>query len=61
MWDLSHWVVFILFSMAIFHVVGKPNLTILVFNSWVVQMIENVFDAMFAFQQGSMHISRDVS
>jgi hypothetical protein len=45
--------------MAIFHVVGKPYLTILVSNFQVVQMIENVFDEMFVFLQGSMHISKD--
>jgi hypothetical protein len=42
MWDLSHWVASILFSMAIFHVVGKLDLTILVSNSKAIQVIENV-------------------
>jgi hypothetical protein len=35
--------------------------TILVPNSGVVQMIENVFYAMFAFWQGSLHVFKDVS
>jgi hypothetical protein len=47
--------------MAIFHVVGKANLTILVFDYGVVQVIENVICAMFAFQQGYLHVSKDVS
>jgi hypothetical protein len=44
--------------MDIFHVVGKPYLTILV--SKVVQMVENLFYAMFVFWQKSMYISKDV-
>jgi hypothetical protein len=47
--------------MSIFHAIGKLDLTILVSNSRVVKMTENVFYAMFAFRQGSMHISKDVS
>ncbi len=47
--------------MATFNVVGKPNLTILVFNFGLVQMTKNVLCAMFAFRQGSMHVSKDVS
>ncbi len=60
MWDLSHWMASILFSVAIFHAVGKPNLTILVSNFVVLQMTENVLCAMFAFWQGFMHVSKDV-
>jgi hypothetical protein len=47
--------------MATLHVVGKPNLTILVANSRVVQIIENVLCAMFAFWRGSLHVFKDVS
>jgi len=47
--------------MATFHVVGKLDLTILVFKSKIVQVIENVLFAMFVFRRGSLHISKDVS
>jgi hypothetical protein len=47
--------------MAIFHVVGKPNFTILVGDSRVLQVIENVLCAMFVFQKRSMHVSKDVA
>jgi hypothetical protein len=47
--------------MATFHVVGKPNLTILVFDSRILQMTKNVLCAMFVFQQGHVHVFKDVS
>ncbi len=47
--------------MATYHVVGKPNPTILDSNSRIVQVTKNVFSAMFVFQRGSLHISKDVS
>jgi hypothetical protein len=47
--------------MAIFHVVGKPNLTILVSNSRVVQVTKNVLCVMFTFWRGFMHVFKDVS
>jgi hypothetical protein len=47
--------------MVTFHVVTKLDLTILVFDFGVVQMIENVFYAMFVFRWRSMHISKDAS
>jgi hypothetical protein len=46
--------------MVIFHVVGKPDLNILVFNFRIVQVIENVFYAMFAFRRRHVHASKDV-
>jgi len=46
--------------MATFHVVGKPKFTILVVDFGVVQVIENVLCAMFAFWQGSVHVSKDI-
>jgi hypothetical protein len=46
--------------MVIFHVVGKPNLTILVSYYGVIQMTKNVLYAMFVFQWGSLHVSKDV-
>jgi hypothetical protein len=46
--------------MAIFHVVGKPNLTILVSDYGVIQMTKNVLYAMFVFRWGSLHVSKDV-
>jgi len=42
MWDLSYWLTFILLSMAEFHVIGKPDLTILVSDYGVVQVTKNV-------------------
>jgi hypothetical protein len=47
--------------MATFHVVRKQDLTILVFYSRVVQVIENVLHTMFALWRGSLHVSKDVS
>jgi hypothetical protein len=47
--------------MVTFHVVAKLDLTILVVDFRVVQMIENVFYAMFVFQRRSMHISKEAS
>jgi hypothetical protein len=46
--------------MATFHVIGKPDLTILVSDYGIVQLTENVFCVMFAFQRGSMHVSKNV-
>jgi hypothetical protein len=42
--------------MATFHVVGKLDLTILVADFGVAQVIENVFCAMFVFWRGSLHV-----
>jgi hypothetical protein len=47
--------------MATFHVVGKPNLTILVSDFGVVQVIDNVLCVMFAFWRVSRHVYKDVS
>jgi len=47
--------------MVTFHVVGKPNLTILDSDFRGVQVAKNVFCAMFAFRWKSMHVSKDVS
>jgi hypothetical protein len=47
--------------MVIFHVVGKPNLTILVFYSKVIQVTENVLYVMFVFQRRVVHVSKYVS
>ncbi len=47
--------------MAIFHVMGKPNLTILDFDSRGVQVTKNVLCAMFAIKWRSLHVSKDVS
>jgi hypothetical protein len=47
--------------MATFHVVGKPDLTILVSDSRIVQVTKNVLYAVFTFWQGSTHIFKDVS
>jgi hypothetical protein len=47
--------------MATFHVVGKPDLTILVSDSRIVQVTKNVLYAVFTFRQGSTHIFKDVS
>jgi hypothetical protein len=46
--------------MAIFHVIGNLGLTILVDDSGVIQVIKNVIFAMFMFQWGSLHVSKDV-
>jgi hypothetical protein len=59
--DLSFFFPSLLISMAIFHVVRKLDLTILVFYFGVVQMTYNVFCAMFVFWRGSVHVSNDVS
>jgi hypothetical protein len=45
---LFHWLPSFLILMAIFNALEKPNLTILVSNFGVVQVIENVLCAMFA-------------
>jgi hypothetical protein len=47
--------------MATFHDIGKPKLTILVFDSEVIQVIQNVLCAMFVFRGGFVHVSKDVS
>ncbi len=39
---------------------GKPNLTILVSNFRIVQVIENVLYAMFVFWRGYVHPSKNV-
>jgi hypothetical protein len=59
--DFSHWLFSLLILMATFHVVGKPNLTILVFDYGVVQVTKNVLCAMFAFHWRYAHIFKDVS
>jgi hypothetical protein len=45
--------------MATFHVVGKLNLTILVGDFGVIEVIKNVLCAMFEFRRGSVHVSKD--
>jgi hypothetical protein len=47
--------------MATFHAIGKPKLTILVFDSEVIQVIQNVLCAKFVFRGGFVHVSKDVS
>lgn len=47
--------------MAIFLAIGKPDLTILVFDFGIVQVIENIFYVMFAFWWRSLHVYKDVS
>jgi hypothetical protein len=47
--------------MATFHAIGKPYLTILVFDFGVVKVTENILCAMFAFRWGFLHVSKDVS
>jgi len=61
MWDLSYLVGSSLFSMVTFHVVRKPNLSILVFDIGIIQVTKNVLCAIFVFQWGSMHVSNNVS
>jgi hypothetical protein len=39
----------------------KPNFTILIFYSRVVQVIENFLCAMFTFWWGFLHVSKDAS
>jgi len=47
--------------MTTFQAMGKLNLTILVSNFGIIQVIKNILYSMFAFRQGSLHISKDVS
>jgi hypothetical protein len=47
--------------MVIFHAIKKPDLTILVSDFGVIQVIKNVFYAMFVFWQGFLHVSEHVS
>jgi hypothetical protein len=47
--------------MVTLHVVGKPDLTILVSNFGVVQVIKNVIYVMFSFRWGYVHVFKDVS
>ncbi len=47
--------------MATFHVVGKPNFTILVVDFGIVQVIKTILCAMFVFWWGSLHVFKDVS
>ncbi len=54
--DLSYFLPFLLFLMATFYVVVKLDLTILVADFGVVQVIENVFCAMFVFWRGFLHV-----
>jgi hypothetical protein len=46
--------------MATFYVIGNLGLTILVADSGVIQVIKNVIFAMFMFQWGCLHVSKDV-
>jgi hypothetical protein len=47
--------------MATFNALGKLDLTILVSDFGVVQVIKNVLYAMLAFLRGFVHVSKDVS
>jgi hypothetical protein len=46
--------------MATFHVIGNLGLTILVADFGVNQVTKNVLCAMFMFQRGSLHVSKDI-
>lgn len=47
--------------MATFHVIGKPDLTILISDFGVVQVTKNILCVIFVFWQGSLHVSKDIS
>jgi hypothetical protein len=47
--------------MARFHVIGHFDLTIMVDDSGTTTVFEHCLCAMFAFQLGFLHISKDVS
>jgi hypothetical protein len=47
--------------MATFHVIGHSKLTIMVNNLGMTSMSEQCLSAMFSFQLGFLHISKDVS
>jgi hypothetical protein len=47
--------------MAIFHVEGKTNFTMLVGDEEFVQFMEKCLCAMFGFLLGSVHVSKDVA
>ncbi len=42
-----------------FHVIGKLNLTILVGDFGIVELIKNVLCALFEFRRGFVHVSKD--
>jgi hypothetical protein len=47
--------------MVTFHVIGRFDLTIMVDNLGTIVISEHCLCAMFVFQPGSLHISKDVS
>jgi hypothetical protein len=46
--------------MVTFHVIGKLDLTIMVGDFGVVEVIENVLCAMFTFRRGFVHVLMEV-
>ncbi len=60
LWGISSWLASIVFTMVTFHVIGKLDLTIMVGDFGVVEVIGNVLCAMFTFRRGSVHVLMEV-
>jgi hypothetical protein len=56
-----HYYLCVLGNMATFHVIGRLELTIMVNDSRMTSVFKQCQCAMFLFQLGSLHISKDVS
>ncbi len=59
--EFLHYYSCALCNMATFHAIGHSNLTMMVDDSRMTIVFEHCLCAMFVFQLGSLHISKDVS